>query len=75
MAFTKEEAATVKEAVELFKRELAAGEDVALYKFGTFKAKTAAARKARNPQTGGTVDIPARKVVKFHASKVWTATL
>lgn len=75
MAFTKEEAATVKDAVELFKRELEVGEDVTLYKFGTFKAKMAAARKARNPQTGGTVDIPARKVVKFHASKVWTGTL
>ncbi len=75
MAFTKEEAATVKEAVELFKRELAAGEEVTLYKFGSFKAKTSAARKARNPQTGESIDIPPKKGVKFHASKVWTATL
>lgn len=75
MAFTKEEAATVKEAVELFKRELAAGEEVPLYKFGSFKPKVAPARKARNPKTGETLDIPARKVVKFNASKAWTTTL
>jgi nucleoid DNA-binding protein len=75
MAFTKEEAATVKDAVELIKRELTAGEDVTLYKFGAFKAKTAPARKGRNPKTGATVEIPERQVVRFHASKVWTGTM
>lgn len=75
MALSKEEAAAVKDAVELIKRELAAGEDVTLYKFGAFKAKTAPARKARNPKTGESIDIPERKVVRFHASKAWTGSL
>jgi integration host factor subunit beta len=75
MAFTKEEAATVKEAAELIKRELTAGEEVTLYKFGSFKPKVSKARKARNPQTGEIIDIDAKKGVKFSASKVWLATL
>jgi len=75
MALSKEETATIKEAVELVKRELSAGEDVTLYRFGTFKAKTAKARNARNPHTGEAVSVPERKVVRFHASKVWTSTL
>ena len=75
MALSKEEAAVVKEATELLKRELSAGEDVTLYKFGAFKAKVAPARKARNPKTGASIDIPERKVVRFHASKAWTGTL
>ena len=75
MAFTKEENVLVKDAVELLKRELASGQDITVYKFGTFKAKTAPARKGRNPKTGDSVDIPEHKVVRFHASKTWTETL
>ena len=43
--------------------------------FGTFKAKTRAARKGHNPQTGEDIDIPEKNVVTFKASKEWNATL
>lgn len=33
--------------------------------FGSFKAKTRAAKKGRNPQTGETVEIPAKQTVAF----------
>lgn len=81
MALSTEETNTVKAAVALIKRELeaakTAGETgtLAVYKFGTFKVSQAAARKGRNPQTGGTIDIPARTVVRFSASKAWTGNL
>lgn len=37
-------------------------------RFGTFKVVDRAARKGRNPQTGETIDIPAKKAVKFVVS-------
>lgn len=43
------------------------GDKVTLVGFGTFSASNRAAREGRNPQTGKTIKIPARKVVKFKA--------
>jgi len=42
---------------------------VTLVGFGTFKVVQRAARKARNPQTGEAIDVPAKMVPKFKASK------
>ena len=41
------------------------GEKITLVGFGSFEVKKRAARKGRNPQTGKTISIPAKKVVKF----------
>ena len=46
---------------------ITAGEKVALLGFGTFSVSERAAREGRNPQTGATISIPAKKVVKFKA--------
>ncbi|SHO45437.1 DNA-binding protein HU-beta [Desulfopila aestuarii DSM 18488] len=43
------------------------GDKVTLVGFGTFSVSTREARQGRNPQTGSTIDIPARKVAKFKA--------
>lgn len=79
MALSTEDTNTLKAAAAIIKRELEAaktsGGTVGLHKFGTFKVSQAAARKGRNPKTGATIDIPAKTVVRFHASKVWTETL
>jgi len=45
---------------------LAAGERVTLTGFGTFEAATRAARTARNPRTGVSVDVPSMTVARFH---------
>ena len=37
--------------------------------FGTFSVVKRAAREGRNPQSGATIRIPARNVVKFTAGK------
>jgi DNA-binding protein HU-beta len=43
------------------------GEKVTLVGFGTFSVSKRDARQGRNPQTGKTIKIPAKKVVKFKA--------
>lgn len=45
------------------------GENVTLIGFGTFSSAKRAARTGRNPQTGKTIKIPAKTVVKFKAGK------
>ncbi|MCP3891922.1 MAG: HU family DNA-binding protein [Desulfobulbaceae bacterium] len=37
--------------------------------FGTFSISKRAAREGRNPQTGKTINIPAKNVVKFKVGK------
>lgn len=44
---------------------LAGGERVTLVGFGTFQVRERKARSGRNPQTGATIQIPAKKVPKF----------
>lgn len=44
---------------------LARGEKVTLVGFGTFRVIKRKARVGRNPQTGGTIQVPAKKVPKF----------
>ena len=46
---------------------MAAGDKVTLLGFGTFSMSERAAREGRNPQTGETMNIPAKKVVNFKA--------
>lgn len=45
------------------------GEEVSVAGFGIFTVKERAARTARNPRTGETVNVPAMKVPKFKAAK------
>lgn len=52
---------------DLIKSELADGNNVAVAGFGTFRVSERAARDGRNPQTGETIKIPARKAVSFKA--------
>ncbi|TKB08820.1 HU family DNA-binding protein [Desulforhopalus sp. IMCC35007] len=44
-----------------------AGDKVTLIGFGTFSVSARSAREGRNPQTGETIQIPAKKSVKFKA--------
>lgn len=69
MALTNKERELVKEAMELVAREAAAGERIILRGIGTFKQVTKAARTAKNPKTGETVNVPERTALHFKASK------
>lgn len=45
------------------------GEKVVVTGFGTFSVRSRAARTGRNPQTGASIQIPARKTPGFTAGK------
>ena len=51
------------------KTSLKKGQDVTLVGFGTWTVAKRKARSGRNPQTGQTMRIPAKKVPKFRAGK------
>ena len=50
-------------------KSLKQGKDVVLTGFGTFSVSKRKARSGRNPQTGATIKIPAKKAPKFKAGK------
>ena len=50
-------------------KTLKKGDKLTLVGFGTFSVSKRAARKGRNPFTGETIKIKAKKVAKFKASK------
>ena len=52
-------------AVESVTAALRKGDRVALIGFGTFSVSQRKARNGRNPQTGATIKIAARRVAKF----------
>ena len=49
--------------------ELKKGGEVSMAGLGIFKTKMRAARTARNPRTGASVQVPAMRVPKFQAAK------
>jgi DNA-binding protein HU-beta len=60
---------TVACVLETITKALKKGDAVTLIGFGTFKVTKRAARTGRNPQTGSTIKIKAKKVPKFTAGK------
>lgn len=51
------------------KQETAAGKKVRVHGFGTFHVAHKPARKGRNPANGAEIDIPAKDVLVFKATK------
>jgi DNA-binding protein HU-beta len=54
---------------------LSSGGRVSLIGFGTFSVSERSAREGRNPSTGATIKIPAKKVAKFKAGADLTGKL
>jgi nucleoid DNA-binding protein len=54
---------------------LTSGDEVRIHGFGTFKTAQRAARIGRNPRTGESVQVPARRVARFSPSTTLSATL
>jgi len=61
---------SVEDLLEIMKSALASGEDVLVSGFGKFCVKEKAARKGRNPATGKTMRLPARRVVTFKCAGI-----
>jgi len=67
---TKASAAkTLESYVATVAKELKKNGKLGLVGFGTFSVVKRKAREGRNPQTGATIKIPAKKVVKFKPGK------
>ncbi len=59
----------VESMIDAIVDSLKKGEDVSVAGLGIFKTKMRAARQARNPRTGASVQVPAMRVPKFQAAK------
>ena len=58
----------VETLIDLIKTKLVAGEDVLISGFGKFSVKEKRGRRGRNPATGETMMLDARRVVTFKCS-------
>lgn len=65
----------LKSVFETIKNEVVAGNKVDIAGFGSFQSADRAARTARNPKTGETVQVAAKKAVKFKVSKTFKDAL
>jgi DNA-binding protein HU-beta len=62
----------VNATLEAISEALKSGDKATLIGFGTFSVDHRAARTGRNPQTGATIKIAAKNVVKFKPGKELT---
>ncbi|MEY4002111.1 MAG: hypothetical protein RIT07_153 [Bacteroidota bacterium] len=62
-------------AIDAISKSLKKGDSVTLVGFGTFSVGKRAARTGRNPQTGKSIQIKAKKVAKFKAGATLAATV
>jgi integration host factor subunit alpha len=68
---TKKESSEIVEHIfDLLKSTLEGGEKIKIAGFGNFEVKEKSTRRGRNPQTGATIEIPARRVLTFKPSQV-----
>ena len=68
---SKKDSFDILEAVfSIMKDTLESGEKIKVAGFGNFEVKEKKARKGRNPQTGETITIAARRVLTFKPSVV-----
>jgi DNA-binding protein HU-beta len=59
----------VEKLLETIVSSLKKGEEVSIAGLGIFSVKMRAARQARNPRTGETLQVQAMRVPKFRAAK------
>ena len=65
----KQTEVVIEEIFESIKDSLSKGGKVEIRGFGNFKLRSRNARKARNPKTGESVDVPPKKVPYFKVGK------
>src|ERR1700749_646758 len=74
VGFSKKEAADLVELVfDTLKGTLAKGEKIKISGFGNFVFREKRSRVGRNPQTGESIQISARRVLTFRPSQVLRA--
>lgn len=69
MSSKKEATKAVNAVVDEIKNIIIEGDELSIVGFGTFTSVEREARTCRNPQTGENIEVPAKTVAKFIASK------
>ena len=68
---SKKESIEMMETVfSILKKTLESGEKIKIAGFGNFEVKKKADRRGRNPQTGESITIEARRILSFKPSNV-----
>ena len=76
IGFSNKESADIVELVfDTIKDTLSKGEKIKISGFGNFVVRQKRSRVGRNPQTGETIEITARKVLTFRPSQVLKSAL
>lgn len=76
VGFSKKEVAKIVESVfDIMKETLQQEEKVKISGFGNFVVRRKKARRGRNPQTGGDIEITARRILTFKPSQVLKTAL
>jgi integration host factor subunit alpha len=74
--FSKKESSAIVEMVfDLIKDTLEDEEKIKIAGFGNFVVKKKNSRRGRNPQTGGEIEITARRILTFKPSQVLKAAI
>ena len=74
--YTKKESAELLESVfSIMKSTLESGETLKISGFGSFIVKQKKDRRGRNPQTGESITIEARRILSFKPSHVLKANI
>jgi integration host factor subunit alpha len=60
----------IETIIEVIKSRLEAGDEVKISGFGKWMVREKSTRVGRNPQSGETMEIAARRVVTFHPSDI-----
>lgn len=66
----KESMEMLEEVLDIIKGALQSGNELKIPRFGVFEVKAKRARKGRNPQTGESMILDARRVVTFKPSSL-----
>jgi integration host factor subunit alpha len=66
----KESTDIVESVLDIIKDTLVGGESVMISGFGIFELKNKRTRRGRNPQTGESISISARRVLTFKPSPI-----
>ena len=76
VGFSKKDSSDLVELIfDMLKESLSQSEKIKISGFGNFIVRKKRSRKGRNPQTGETIEISARKVLTFRPSHVLKAQL
>ena len=74
VGFPKREVATIVETVfDIIKETLQRKDKILVSGFGNFVIRNKRARRGRNPQTGGSIEITPRRILMFKPSPVLKA--